>query len=234
MLAVTSFHPEGFEKYGRRCLEGLAEFFPGRIVAYHEELPPELNVKVDYRDLFSIPGLNPFLERIKRVAGANGYGHDGYDYRYDCNKFCRKVFAQDAVFDEDEYVFWIDADTVVKQEIREGFLKEIFEGTALAYMGRNTYTETGFVGFHTKHPDFERFRKNYLPWITSGKIFGQLKGWHDCIAFDQAREGLKGRNLTPRGRNYDPVMVNSVLHPFLDHLKGNRKHDGKPPRVKWT
>ncbi len=229
MLAVTSFHPAGYKQYGKRCLEGLADFFPGNIVAYVEEETPFEHQKVEIRDFFSIKGTKEFLERIKRVSGSDGWGNAEYDYRFDASKFCRKVFAQDAVFDESDLVFWVDADCVIKQQIPESVLREMLDDVALAYMGRGredsylAYTESGFVGFNTKHPRFKEFRAKYLSCFTTGKVFQQLRGWHDCIVFDLARKGIPGRNLSPKGTGMEPVIDKTVLAPYMDHLKGARK-----------
>lgn len=236
MLAVTSFSPAGYEKYGRRCIEGLSAHFPGRIIAFDELDAKESYPNVEFRRLRDVAGFADFLARVKRHPGTDGIGPDGrYDFRYDAQKFCRKVFAQDAVFDEDEYVFWVDADTIVKLPLQSEFLRGIFAGEAFAYLGRQySYTETGFIGFHVNHPDFAPFREKYLPYFTTGRIFGQLRGWHDCIAFDHARDG-KGHNLSPKGKHFDAVMEQSVLHPYLTHLKGNRKYDeAQKPKVAWA
>jgi hypothetical protein len=229
LLAVTTFHPEGFRKYGKRCLESLSQFFPGRIVAYYEE-KPDWSGRVEFRDFFSIPEASRYLERIKRVAGSDGYGADGYDFRYNASAFCRKVFAQDAVFGEDEHVFWIDADCEILKPIPEDFLKGLLEGVPFCYFGRKNYTETGFVGFNTSHKDFPAFRSKYLSYFTSGRIFSQLEGWHDCIAFDYARKGITGNNLSPAGAEMGHVLLQSALAEYLDHMKGpKRKELGYSP-----
>lgn len=183
---------------------------------------------MELRDWNAIPGAKLYIEKLKRVFGANGVQMNGYDFRFDANKFCRKVFAQEAVFDEDELVFWFDADCVFKQPIPEELLREMLKDVCVAYMGRRgnqAYTETGFVGFNTKHEDFPAFRAKYLPYFTSGRVFSQLKGWHDCIAFDQARQGLKGRNLSPDGWSFGQTVPLTVLEPYLSHLKGNLKYE---------
>jgi hypothetical protein len=235
LLAVTSFHPSSFSQYAQRCLQGLGQHFPGRVVAFIEQ-PCEAVEGVEYRDFFKIPDFIPWLERVRRHPGSDGKGPESYDFRYDAQKFCRKVFAQDAAFDEDRYVFWIDADSIIKQDIPEDFLKGLFNGSCLCYLGRkNSYTESGFLGFDTLHPDFLKFRKAYYDYVFKGKIFSQLKGWHDCIAFDFARDGISGNNLSPKGQNYDAVMEGSVLDPYITHLKGHRKFDESlAPKVKWA
>jgi hypothetical protein len=91
--------------------------------------------------------------------------------------------------------------------------------------GQMAYTETGWLGFNTKHEKFPEFRSKYLSYFTSGKIFSQLKGWHDCIAFDYARQGIEGRNLTPDGHGVGDVMGTSKLAKYMIHLKGSRKYD---------
>ncbi len=183
---------------------------------------------MELRDFFSIPSATRILDRISRVFGSNGTNPEGrYDFRYDAYKFCRKVFVQDAVFDEDELVFWIDADCVIKKDIPAEILENMLKDVPLAYMGRSgikAYTETGFIGFNTKHEEFPQFRSKYLSYFTTGKIFSQLLGWHDCIAFDFARQGLKGNNLSPGGQLMGSVMHLTPLDPYMDHLKGNRKY----------
>jgi hypothetical protein len=226
LIAVTSFNPDT-QKYGLRCIETLKKFFPGKIVAY-VDTPLEFE-GVEVRDFYSIPGVRSYLERIARHPGADGTGPNGYDYRYDASKFCRKVFAQEAVFDEDQYVYWFDADCIVLQAIPEGFLKELVI-RPLAYLGRKgeqAYTETGWLGFNTKHEEFQAFRQKYLSYFTSGRIFSQLKGWHDCIAFDYARQGINGNNLTPNAHGVQQVVGDSKLAKYLVHLKGNRKFSDK-------
>lgn len=232
MLAVTTFSTEGYEQYGKTCLETLEKFWPGRIIAYIEGVTP-LHGRVEYRPFDDIPGWREWFERASKHPGSGGDSGQGYDFRYNALKFCRKVFAQDAVFGEDDHVWWIDADCVIRKDIPEALLFGLLEKWALAFLGRKgeqTYTETGVIGFNTKHADFAKFRAAYLPWITGGKIFTQLKGWHDCIAFDHAREGIASNNLTPNGRAMENVINESALGPFCAHLKGPRKFSDKHKR----
>jgi hypothetical protein len=202
----------------------LKKYFPGKIVAFWETKPDIEGI--DLRDLNQIPGFAEYVERLKRHPGTDGTGPNGYDYRYDANKFCRKVFAQDAVFDEDQYVFWIDADCIAMQTMPETFMEPLLRDVAICYLGRKgeqSYTETGFIGFNTKHEKFTEFRSKYLSYFTSGRILGQLKGWHDCIAFDYAKKDIPGRNLTPNGYGVGNVIGDSRLGSYLMHLKGPRK-----------
>lgn len=226
MIAVTTFHPRAGETYAKEMLQSLIGKFDGRIISYIEEHPSWSDTRIEWRDLYSIPGINEFLERLKNVEGANGFVEGSFDFRFNANVFCRKVFVQDHVFDEDEIVIWFDSDCVFNKEFPAGFFEDLLKDVPFAYMGRaKTYSETGFVGFNTSHKDFQTFREKYLSYYTTGKIFTQMVGWHDCIAFDYASQGLKGNNLSPKGTGYDHVLKDTVLSPYMHHKKGMLKHE---------
>jgi hypothetical protein len=220
LIAVTSFNPAK-QPYGIRCLETLTQYFPGKVVAY---LEGEVEVPgVEVKDFWAIPGVSEYLEKIKRVAGSDGTGgKDKYDYRYDASKFCRKVFAQDQAFDLGPEVFWFDADCVVLKTIPGMFLRGLIQGVPFAYLGRKTYTETGWLGFNTAHEKFKDFRAKYLSCFLSGRIF-QMSEWHDCYAFDYARQGIKGNDLTPGSKGTEHVLLKSVLANYMDHCKGPKR-----------
>lgn len=222
MLVCTSFSPAGYDLYGKKCLETFVEFWPCDIVVYHEGEPDFKHEKVIYKALDDLPAFRPTLERMRRVVGSNGM-RGGYDYTWDAQKFCRKVFAQDDCFDRDTEVFWLDADSVTHSSVPVEFLRGLIQDVAVTYYGRTSYTETGFIGFNTKHEDFPKFRKNYLAQFTEGKIFQQLKGWHDCIAFDIARQGVKGRDLSPGASGMTHVMATGPTAQFWAHNKGPKR-----------
>lgn len=234
MIAVTSFHREAYLAYAKDCLTTLEKHFPGKIIAYIEGGVYD-HPKVEFRDFFEIKGVKNYLEKLTRHPGSDGKLNGRYDYRYDANKFCRKVFAQDAAFDEEQYVIWFDADCILKKPFPVGLLVTFLE-KPFCYLGRkgDSYTETGFLGFNTQHQDFPAFRGKYLPYFTSGRIFTQLRGWHDCIAFDHAREGIEGYNLSPRGMAMDHVIQDSPIGKYVAHLKGPRKFSDKYKRDAFT
>lgn len=224
MQAVTAFS-ESYEKHALKCLESFVEFWPCKVVAYYEARPLFSHPKIEYRSQLEIPGYSDFLEKIKRVAGSDGHGNNDFDYRFDAKTYCRKVFAQDSAFNDGGEVFWLDADTVTLQTVPEDFLKFLVEKHPFAYMGRigkDAYTETGFLGFNTGHKKFPEFRSKYLSYFTTGRIFSQLKGWHDCIAFDYARQGIEGNNLSPTAK-MGHVLMQTVLAPYIDHMKGPKR-----------
>jgi hypothetical protein len=147
---------------------------------------------------------------------------------YNAYKFSFKCFAQFDAFTWDDKVFWVDADVITDKDIPIDFLEGLVEGVPFCFLGRDTYTETGFLGFNTKHKDFPKFRKNYENQYKKKYLFRQ-PFYTDCHAFDAARVGIEGRNLTPWGRGVQHVFVDSVLGEYMDHLKGPRKAKGYSP-----
>lgn len=227
MLTITSFSPKGYEQYGRKCLETYVKFWPCPILVWYEEKPDFEHPLVEYRSLFEDP-LRKFLNRLENMADTDGFINGRYNYNFDAKKFCRKVFAQEASFHLDDKIFWLDADTVTLKPIPASFLAGLVESFPLAYLGRrNSYTETGFLGFNTRHPDFQRFRDNYVIAYTKGRIFQHPRAWHDCIAFDMAREGIRGNDLNAKTpyQGLDHCWPHTVLGEYIQHNKGPARKD---------
>lgn len=221
MLAVTSFSREGYAEYAKTFLETYVKYWPIKLVVFYEEKPDFEHPLIEYRNFYDIPETS-VLEKIGQRANTP------HDYRFNAYKFSRKVFAQNALFDEADKLFWIDADCICLKPVTEAFLADLLKDSPFCYLGRSNYTETGFIGFNTKHPEFEKFRSLYLAQYTQGLIFKQRE-WHDCIAFDVARAGINGRKLT-NGSTMEHVFLTSPLSPYLDHLKGpKRKKLGYSP-----
>ena len=98
-------------------------------------------------------------------------------------------------------------------------------GADVAFLGRKGYhSETGFVAFSAGGG--REVAKRWFDFYDRDK-FLNLNEWHSAYVFDEARKGANGFNLTPNG--YGHVWTQSVLNPYMDHLKGPRKHLGKSP-----
>jgi len=231
MIGVTSFSKAGYEKCGKNFLEHI-DHWPGKIIVYLESPIDFEHPKLEKRDFFEIPHALDFLENIKSVHKSNGVDHGRYNYNFDLSKFCRKMFCQYDAFEEGGKVFWLDSDLEFKKDIPEKFLELLFNKKHLVLLDRKGFhSETGFVGFDTEHKDFTKFLERYSDVLKKGIIFG-LQRWHDCEAFDWAREG-KGNNLTPwwdikkakdGGLEYLEVMSKTHLSHYMVHHKGGMKN----------
>jgi len=224
MKAVTTFSPKGYEEYAEIFLMTYVENMSLPLVAYVEEEPDFKHDLIEYRDIYGIPDVAMFIshaEHLQRQAPKN--------YLYDAAKFSYKVFAQLDVFKESpkEEIFWFDADIVFLRPLSKWLLKGLLKDVCLAYLGRDTYTEAGFIGFDTAHKNFPMFFHHYEDMYKKRRIF-ELNFWTDCHAFDEARRGIKGRDLT-QGKGMEHVFCKSPLAPYMDHLKGGRKKIGYSP-----
>lgn len=236
MLAVTSFSKEGYDLYGKSCLETLHNW-PCKFIVYYEQKPEFESPQIEYRYLYDIDGIRQFLEKLNSVDGADGLIEGKYDYRFDVSRFCRKVFCMDALFGETDKLFWLDADTLTHKKIPEVFLDGLLDAVPFCYLGRDRFrTETGFLGFNTEHDQFGLFRSRYLPTYTSGK-FMQLDAWEDTAIFDFARGRIPGNNLNKSSlQGIDHCWPHTVLGEYIEHFKGRRKfvlgNGGRPDHSK--
>lgn len=208
MLAITTFPPNAWNVYAQTCVRRMVKQWPGPVRVYFEGPAPPALEGIEARPLDS-PERTEFLAR--EIPQRKGF-------LWDAKRFCHKVFAQLDAAKDGEPFWWIDADVALLQRVPWQILQQ---SEMVTFLGRDSYTETGLVGFNPKHPDFPRFIDRYRRMYVDGDIFG-LECWTDCHAFDAAREGM-GKNLTPRGKGYDNVMRESVFGAFMAHFKGPLK-----------
>lgn len=215
VIAVTAMSRPGWTTYGRKFVETFARLGTCPLRVYSEHVLPKLPRGIVCNNILMAEGITEFLLACPEVPPSH--------YTMDARRFCWKAFAQLATFDAADYVFWIDADVVLRQAIPVEYLMSLVDGVALTFLGRSTYTETGFVGFNTRHEDFSRFRSRYERLYVEQALFA-LPAWTDAHAFDYCRPGIASRNLTPDGVGFEDVFRKSCLGEYMDHLKGNRKH----------
>lgn len=239
ITVVTSFSPAGHEQYGRRFLQTFDQHFAGEIdlVVYAEEqFPHHHGGSLEVRSLFGIDLAVDFIEQFKDDKLASGREPtpvwkskdraDGYSFRTDAVKFCRKVFAITDAADrllrarsEDQLLVWLDADVVTHARVPSRFFIDLLGDHDVAYLGREgTHSECGFLTFRIPAavPLIERWQRFY-----ADGTFLRAREWHDSYLFDLARaelHRLRYRNLTPGGRGH--VWFQSPLAAHFDHLKG--------------
>ena len=168
------------------------------------------------KQLKDIPGWQSFQDHTKEFTPEN--------YLFMAGKFSHKVYAQlDAFKSGHRYVVWLDADIVVTGKITAPFLKRLVQDYFCAYLGRqDCHTETGFLIFDTKHPDFPTFIERYAAMYNERRLF-MLPYWTDCHAFDKSRKGLQAINLTPDAEGIMDVFGQSPIGHLMRHNKGALK-----------
>jgi len=228
-IACTSFSPTGYETYGRTFLESFVEKWPLDIVVYYEEKPDFEHKRIHYRNLLEDPQLKKFLAEFNLPAAHGIVGKkDGQhiaDYRLQCIRFAKKVFALTNYVAADWWI-WIDADVICKKSPDEEFFSSVLPDRSLiSYLGRDEWdhSECGFVGYRVGHPVPRAFLKRFREFYTSGKVFS-LSQWHDSYVFDRVMDefavwsgffhnisdGIPGNHVWPQ----------TILEQCLTHNKG--------------
>jgi hypothetical protein len=247
-LAVTTFHKEGYDRYGRQMVETWLNHWQGnqRLRVYAE------NVEVEFQDprlevvnIHNVcPALVQFKERHRDNLKAHGklktnerWGkHFKFEgFFWDAVRFSHKSYAWCHAIKnrtDEDLLLWIDADCKTFAPVTLDFWNNLLPQDFLSYhLGRNTYSETGFVGFNLKHPEITNFAVAMQNHYDHDTIFN-LDAFTDCHVLDDCIRDFKNRGHV----SYDIVralnvpgthpFINSPLGSVLDHLKGPRKDKG--------
>jgi len=245
--AVTTFNLEK-HKYGIEMINSFFANWPDevKLTAYIENASPIDDALVKNKIVIkefheNIPEYRLFLKKFKEK--------DKYtdDFRFNVFRFAHKVYAISKALKDvkTKYLIWLDSDIKTHKKIPISFLHSLVDDTRyLSYLGRENisikhlnYSECGFLVFNTEHFIHSQFWRDMMQMYDGGKLF-QEKEWHDSYIFDVVRKNLeinsniKNINISDMGlvdiKSEDHVFVASVLGKFMDHKKGNRKHN------KWS
>ena len=233
---VTSMNQAYYEKIGKEMLVSYIEKWPTNVHVrvYHEDKIQEiLSDRLHYHNLFDCePELKAFVERHKDRPDQQNV----LELHLGAIRFSYKTFSilNAGLNTQAQYLIWLDADTFTYNRITEEWLDTLVdESKYLTYLGReNNYSECGFVIYNTYHPGHLAFQAAWRHLYTSDEVF-QLEQWHDSYVWDQVRltyeknDIIENINLSPWGKNYDHVFINSELGKYMDHMKGPRKNEGK-------
>jgi hypothetical protein len=239
---VTTFHPKGYEEYGKKCIASFLKLWPKSVTLY---VITE-NVTVDYMadnlvvidQKFLSPALMEFKNKYKNNPNATGQSPHNSDkgYLWDAVRFSNKVFAVTAMARKlkghVDHLIWLDADTVTHSPVTAEFLDYIApHGNELtAYLNRPIYPECGWVGYNMQHPEIQNFMNRFEQVYTSGEFLTWIES-HDSYVFWKVMEEFERKGAAwkalgdPTNRGH--VFINSELGAFMDHLKGPRKALGK-------
>jgi hypothetical protein len=204
----------------------------------------------------ALPKLMAFKEQWKNVPKANGVCPPEIrarrpkdwqkEFKWHAVRFSNKVYS---VFDAcarrtGNWVVWMDADSYIHSPWSYDSFKQLLpENKYITYVGRGkgsqTWPECGFYGLNMNHPvchsfleDFERMYED-----ADNGIF-KLEEWHDSYVFGEILKKYKQFNAdydysaqmylreAKTGGGGHP-LINTELGKYMDHMKGDRKKDGK-------
>lgn len=232
--AVTTFSPEGYELYGRKCIASFVKYWPADVGLYIfiekpldiGNLIPICRSNIHVKDLADETDILSFLADFSWHPRMN----HPTDYRFQGIRFAHKVFAMTApCLPNDGIRVWLDADTETTKPIDRDYLARCFpsEDEICAYLGRTQWhhSETGWLAF-----DLDKAGVVVLNGLRHVYISGQiatLNETHDAWAFDFVRAGLldtnlKFKNLSPNAVGLDAWRY-SPLGERMIHRKGGLK-----------
>jgi len=203
-----------------------------------------------------LPKLQKFKQRWKNVPKANGTPppeikarrpRDWHKkFKWDAVRFANKTYAvYDAVTRSKGWLVWIDADTVFHSNwVYEDFIQLLPNNKWITYVGRGkgsaTWPECGFYGMNLNHPVCHEFLKEFERMYEDAEngIF-KLEEWHDSYVFGHIlnkmvkdfpgvldyTSSMNVRTAKTGGGGHP--LINTVLGKYIDHLKGDRKIEGK-------
>ena len=251
---VTTFHQDGYCRYGSRMINTFLKNWPSSIElrVYAEQCnvtqqAANLTV-IDYET--AVPALTAFKQRWKDDARATGQlaqgpmdrkgRQPGIGFKWDAVRFSHKVYAvcDTARRLQDDVVIWMDADTVCHSPIDQSVIDRLIPKTAdIAFLGRkNKYTECGLYALNlhsTATRKFVNLFQDVYDYAEHG-IF-TMSEWHDSWVFDQVRNDIAAAHPEWNQLDWSAGLVTGEGHPlinsewgaYLDHLKGDRKDTGR-------
>jgi len=254
---VTTCHAAGFRDYGRTMVETYLAHWPAAVplLLYHEGFdPPVAPGRVLPLDLMaSSPQLAAFKARHLGDPRAHGavlpwrrlrlgplsvplpWRERRARYRWDAVRFAHKTFA---IFDaarrtDADVLVWIDADTRFFADVDMAELQALAPAeSAVSCLRRPQHSECGFVAYNLRSPETMRLLQEFEEMYTKDLFFAERE-YHDSHLFDVVRKRAQARGAhvhdiaAGAGWRASHVLINSRLGRFMDHMKGDRKVEGK-------
>ncbi len=237
-LTITTFPNQAWYDYLHVCTTSYLHFFPAEIPllvkltkddmqgVINESLANLIsNIKNDKegRKVHIETGMTK--EELDFYTRHKDYKNEG-DYRTNYTDFSHKIFAlyQAYLYAKQEgidYIIWLDADIIVKDEVGIENIEKWHNGADIAYLGRKDWdhSECGLVMYKTETAGkfIERFHEMYV----KDEVLNH-KQYHDSYIFDRLREefsGLTYHNISEDIGGRD-VFNESILGEKLHHYKG--------------
>lgn len=252
---VTSFNEEGYHEYAKHMLESVAEKWNPehfKLIAYYHDFDigtvstPSCD-SISFRNLNHVEEMIEYRNRMKIHDGTEG-GKMPYNWRLDAIKWCHKVYAMtDLAFEmmeadekfmlgggipnEDNWLIWIDADTVASKRLDVNQVKKWLPNQSdLVHLGRKDvdYSETSFMGFNLSSHNACSLLADLRGCYTIGETVA-YREWHDGFIFERLLNIYKAHGMVTNNLSENATGLaafdQSPLSEYFKHFKGNRKKE---------
>jgi hypothetical protein len=222
---VSTFSDSGYKEYAHLLVNGVGTHLDKKIKVFlyidTVKFTVPSNVSIIPLEL-SVPDLTKFKKRHADKK-PNSFKEDGV--RFSHKSYAIWHAAKNSNVDK---LFWLDADTVLKNNITEQYLDNLLPDRYFtSYLGRvGRYTETGFIGFNLKHAYADEFFDEFIDYYNSDRIYSELPAYTDCHVYDATRNKLVNEkkitalDLTP---GLGKSNFNHVHKGYMIHNKGENK-----------
>lgn len=248
---VTTFHGNGLKTYAQRMIDTYLQNWPKEVILhlYPENCNPRISdhSRITLTDMDTgVPDLKKFKEKWKNIPHANGdissfprlaARKDSHKpFKWDAVRFAHKVYAifHCAKNIDADVLIWMDADTICHSSITVSDLERMIpDNKDLCFLGREgKYTECGLYSLNLRSEQTKMFLLEFQRMYDNAEsgIF-LLDEWHDSFVFDSVKDRmpfLKKHNWSQgiiKGEGHP--LINSHWGAWLDHLKGDRKTQGR-------
>jgi len=221
---VTTFSDKGYEEYGKFFVESCRKYVDKNIELFFYVDSVDFEKQENFHILNlekSIPDLTAFKLRNKDYKPS--------DFIFDAVRFSHKSYCiyHAATTSNVDLLIWLDSDTEIYDKITKDYLLNFCpQGYFSSYLGRPSYSETGFLSFDLTDPHATSFFEIFKQYYDKDEIFN-LKGYLDCHVYDVSRlqleqeNKIKNFNLSPP--NLEKNHFNTVFDGYMLHYKGERK-----------
>lgn len=231
---VSTFSDNGYHEYANLLVNGIDAHLDKkiRVFLYIDTVKFKVPSNVSIIPLEpSVPNLTKFKQRHSDKK-PNSFMEDGV--RFSHKSYAIWHAAKNSNVDK---LFWLDADTVLKNNITEQYLNNLLpDNYFTSYLGRvGRYTETGFIGFNLKHAYADEFFNEFIDYYNSDRIYSELPAYTDCHVYDATRNKFVNEkkitvlDLTPGlGKsNFNHIHQGYMVHNKGGNKTGSSKKKGK-------
>lgn len=232
----SGFSPDGYKEYGQDFLETFHKFWPSSVkLAVYTELPVQVPRGI-CRSLGECQGVEKFIDANQGIPAHTGrepnefwrdkHRRGGYNFRYDCVRFCRQLFIPEhaaTLIPDGNILAWFDADVITYKEVPDNFIQGILGDHDMVYMGRrHGDPELGF--WAVRLSTLTRvFLFNLAESYRSGRVF-QMRETHSGHVFRRCLPFLSTAKVKNLSFGFDGhVWFETVLGDYTDHLKGSMR-----------
>lgn len=225
-IIVTSFSKEGEHQYGQRMVSSVIQHWKVPTVVYVEGRTGLSGIEI--RQTSQVPKWDETRRRLPMRTTTPGR-YKPLGYLWQARRFAVKVFVWCDAAERlgQGIVTWLDGDTVVRDDVPDGFAASMLCGSDVAYLGRGTmHPETGCVVFRV--PEAMELLRWCRKAYTDGRFRRIESGWTDCHVLREGlrRHAVKARDLTSHLSEHWTSRIDAMglspLGPYVSHLKGKQ------------